>query len=61
MLDLKSAVERYAWDISIIKNNIHRSKNEAKNVRISWVYETRVVDSPKFTTIYEQKSANWDF
>ena len=52
MLDLKSAVERYAWDISIIKNNIHRSKNEAKNVRISWVYETRVVDSPKFTTIY---------
>ena len=58
MLDLKSAVERYAWDISIIKNNIHRSKNEAKNVRISRVYGTCAVDSPKFTTIYEQKSAN---
>ena len=58
MSDLKSAVERYAWDISIIKNNIHRSKNEAKNVRISRVYGTCAVDSPKFTTIYEQKSAN---
>ena len=32
---------------------------EAKNVRISCVYETRVVDSPKFTTIYEQKIANF--
>ena len=58
MLDLKSAVERYAWDISTIKNNSHRSKNEAKNVRISRVYGTCAVDSPKFTTIYEQKSAN---
>ena len=35
-----------------------RDRSKAKNVRISCIYETRVVDSPKFITIYERKIAN---
>ena len=35
------------------------NRSKAKNVRISCVYETRVVDSPKFITIYERKIANF--
>ena len=36
-----------------------RDRSKAKNVRISCVYETRVVDSPKVITIYERKIANF--
>ena len=58
-LDSKSTVEQYVYDTSTVKSNIHRWKSEAKNVRISCVYKTRVVDSPQFTTIYERKIANF--
>ena len=43
---LKSAIDQHFKEISTLKNNINRSKNEAKNLQISWIYETLVVDLP---------------
>ena len=33
-------------EISTLKNNVNRSKNEPKNLQISCIYKTRVVDLP---------------
>ena len=44
-LKFKHSVQKYFWEITL-KNNINRSKNEAKNLQFFGIYAPRMVDSP---------------
>ena len=44
-LKFKHSVQKYFLEITL-KNNINRSKNEAKNLQFFCIYAPRMVDSP---------------
>ena len=44
-LKFKHSVQKYVWEITL-KNNINRSKNEAKNLQFFCVFAPLKADSP---------------
>ena len=57
-LKFKHSVQKYVWEITL-KNNINRSKNEAKNLQFFWylraAYGRFTLLELLLTRIYDQK------